>query len=426
MNKNIEFNVELSKGCARTFSKAVGLGTVVSLSDGKIVASFGEYNCGNCMLCKLLNKQESVCIETHIYAMDAAERFGGRYVYFCPVGLACFTSPIIGTDSLVAKVTCGPFLMFDRDDFICEDLLPQIEKNESRENIEREISKIPTIPAKDVEDISNLMAMSVGFVNNVWAANNLLNVQESYLLQKQISTYISSLKKEKEIPPYPIELESELLDCIARLDRDSANKTLNKLLGYIFFSIGGDFSLAKSRIYELLVLISRTAINHGAESNVMLQMSHDYLQIIPQISSMEELSAWLAKAMNRFMDYLFGYSDAKHADIIFKAMHYIREHFSEKISLEDVAKYVYLSPTYFSRIFRQETGETFNSYLNKIRIDYSKKLLLDPAIKLIDVSLMSGFDDQSYFTKVFKRNVGVSPMQYRKKNFTGFIEKVKK
>ena len=426
MKKEIDFDIELSKSCARTFSKAVELGTMVSLSDGRIVSSFGAYNCGNCRLCKLLKKQESVCAETHIYAMDAAERFGGRYIYFCPLGLTCFTSPIVGTENLVAKVTCGPFLMVDREDFFYEDLEPQIEEVETKAAVMQEVAKIPFVSAKDAEDISVLMAMTVGFVNNVWAANNLLSVQESYLLQKQISTYVASLKREKEMKPYPIETEAELLDCIAKLDREGANKTLNKLLGYIFFSMGGDFSLAKSRIYELLVLISRTAINHGAESNVMLQLSHDYLQIIPKISSMEELSSWLAKAMNRFMDYLFSYSDVKHADIIFKAMHYVREHLSEKISLEDVAKHVYLSPTYFSRIFRQETGETFNAYLNKIRIDHSKKLLLDPTTKLIDVSLMSGFDDQSYFTKVFKRNVGISPMQYRKKNFTGFIDKVKK
>ena len=120
------------------------------------------------------------------------------------------------------------------------------------------------------------------------------------------------------------------------------------------------------------------------------------------------------------MDYLFEYTDVKHANVIRKAIQYIRNHYAEKISLHSVAQEVYLSPAYFSRIFRQETGETFNAYLNTVRIEQSKKLLMDKSVRLIDISLMVGFDNQSYFTKVFKKNTGMSPLQYREKVCKGF------
>ncbi|MGL5513630.1 MAG: helix-turn-helix domain-containing protein, partial [Sporomusa sp.] len=80
----------------------------------------------------------------------------------------------------------------------------------------------------------------------------------------------------------------------------------------------------------------------------------------------------------------------------------------------DISQEVHLSPSYFSKIFKKETGHNFNTYLNMLRIEKSKKLLLYDNLKLISIASLVGFEDQSYFTKVFKRVTGVSPHQYRK------------
>ena len=64
-------------------------------------------------------------------------------------------------------------------------------------------------------------------------------------------------------------------------------------------------------------------------------------------------------------------------------------------------------------MFKQETGETFTAYLNRVRIDHSRALLRRKDLRLVDIALMVGFEDQSYFTKVFKKVVGISPLRYR-------------
>ena len=78
-----------------------------------------------------------------------------------------------------------------------------------------------------------------------------------------------------------------------------------------------------------------------------------------------------------------------------------------------MARLVYLSPAYFSRVFKQEVGESFTGYLNRVRIDHSRSLLRRKELRLVDIALMVGFEDQSYFTKVFKKITGLSPLQYR-------------
>jgi YesN/AraC family two-component response regulator len=87
----------------------------------------------------------------------------------------------------------------------------------------------------------------------------------------------------------------------------------------------------------------------------------------------------------------------------------------KKILLEDVAGHVQLSPSYFCSVFKQEMKCNFNAYLNRIRIEMSKKLLMDNDIPLADVANLVGYEDQSYFTRVFRSHVGTSPGKYRER-----------
>lgn len=125
------------------------------------------------------------------------------------------------------------------------------------------------------------------------------------------------------------------------------------------------------------------------------------------------MTLWLSKIMARFTDCVFNLADIRHKDTIYKAVDYIKRNFMETITLEDIAKYVYLNPSYFSKVFRNEMKCTFVSYVNKIRVSASKNLLLDASIPLTDVSILVGFEDQSYFTKVFKKATGMTPGRFR-------------
>lgn len=413
MKQESGFDSALVKSCARSFSAASQLGTVVSLADGQSLAAFGSYTCESCSICRLAGHPQTLCAHMRVYGMGEAERFGGRYVYLCPLGLTCFTVPILGESGPEASITAGPFLMVDPQDYLRSDLLPRL-RGGKPEGLAEAVAGIPSVSAARVEDLSHLLFLSAAFLNKTGAARRMLDLQESLSIQRHVSSHIAALKN-AEPTPYPFQTENELLRCVAHLDREGAGQRLNELLGYIFFSLGGDFQLAKSRICELLVLLSRTAVTAGADPDAMLLLTHEYIQTIPRISGADELCVWLTRVVNRFVDQLFEFSGVKHAGVIHRAVLYIRAHHAEKISLEDVARSVYLSPTYFSRVFSQETGSTFNAYLNGVRVESCKSLLLDPSLQLLDVALAAGFVSQSYFTKVFKKYTGFSPLQYREK-----------
>ncbi len=106
--------------------------------------------------------------------------------------------------------------------------------------------------------------------------------------------------------------------------------------------------------------------------------------------------------------------DSSSASMIIKARQYICQHATEPLTLDEVASYCYLSKSHFCKLFKSETGETFKSYLNQIRIDLAKELLKTTGMKSYEVAEAIGFDDASYFNELFKKKWGMTPNKYRK------------
>lgn len=106
-------------------------------------------------------------------------------------------------------------------------------------------------------------------------------------------------------------------------------------------------------------------------------------------------------------------SAVKGTDAIKNAVQYMTENYNHPLTLKETACYADLNPSYFSTLFKQTCGSTFKEYLNLIRIEESKKLLKNTSFPVIDIAIAVGFEDQSYFTKVFKKFTNMTPKQYR-------------
>lgn len=212
---------------------------------------------------------------------------------------------------------------------------------------------------------------------------------------------------------YPIELEKSLCSLIGNHDREGAQAVLNDLLGYIY--ITNDFALPgiKARIIELVVLLSRAAIDAGADVGEIFEQNRVYFNELERFTTVEEFSIWLTEVLHRFISYSFDFTRMKHSDVVYRVMEYVKVNYKRHITLDELARHIYLSRSYLSSIFKEETGMNLSTYINAVRVEKSKALLLDNAIRLVDVANLCGFEDQSYYTKVFKRIVGVSPKRFR-------------
>jgi two-component system response regulator YesN len=95
---------------------------------------------------------------------------------------------------------------------------------------------------------------------------------------------------------------------------------------------------------------------------------------------------------------------------------YLREHYNEELSLQTLSSRFNVNNVYLGRLFKEETGEYFNDYLNRIRLDQAKKLLQTTLYKASDIAAIVGFLDPNYFYRKFKQVNGLSPSEYRSRN----------
>ena len=98
---------------------------------------------------------------------------------------------------------------------------------------------------------------------------------------------------------------------------------------------------------------------------------------------------------------------------VLEAKAYMDAAFGKDITLEQVAERVGLSPAYFSKVFKQETGQGFAEYLMQLRIAAAKKYLAETRESVKSIAALVGYQDEKYFSKVFKKAVGIKPTVYR-------------
>ena len=94
---------------------------------------------------------------------------------------------------------------------------------------------------------------------------------------------------------------------------------------------------------------------------------------------------------------------------------YVKEHLSQSISIQEIAEELKFSPTHIMRTFKQKTGMSILDYITETRLETAKKILTESDIPIRTVADMVGYDDYSYFTRIFKKQIGEPPLQYRKR-----------
>ncbi len=342
----------------------------------------------------------AVC-DSHLHASNEAYRWNGKYIYFCTAGLTFISAPISDkTGKMVASLVAGPIVIGEPADTVDSDNSEMAEY----------ISTLPILTAEAVNHISAVICAVAAFASGISPGLSGTFIFE----QEKLLEALSSATESTQVPlSYPIEKEKALRSMILTHDKAGAQNALNELLGHIYFSHSYDFSIIKARIIELVVILSRAIIDAGANMNEVMALSAKYLGDIDRFTTFEEMNVWLTGIVHKFIDYSFTLPAVKHSSIVYKITEYINANYSKRITLDDIAKEVYLSRSYISTVFKEEMGISLTEYIRDVRIEKSKLLLLDNKVRIIDISGLCGFDDQSYFTKVFHKSVGVTPKKFR-------------
>ncbi len=379
---------------------------------------FLDAHCESCRYCEIFRKYadpEHSCEKTHLDASQYAISLGETYIFTCPANLNHIIFPLMNRTTLFGSILVGPFLM-DKPDAI----------------MLSELSRRYPIPTDDLlelyEEAQNLPVISPAITGQIskllyYLFSNLMNESRQVFLEKQerlqqqskINESIQMYKSQiiDATPSYPLEKEQALITKVKNGNISEAKGILNDLLGYVLFVDGGKLETIKSRALELCTLLSRASIEGGGASDTALNLNTQFIKKIAACTSYESLCYTLQEIVETFADNILSHGNIKNREIMKKAVNFISQHYTETLTLDQVAGHVHLNPAYFSTMFKKEVGLSFKEYLNHVRIEESKRLLTNSNFSIIDIAIAVGFEDQSYFSKVFKKYTGMTPKQFR-------------
>ena len=395
------------------FFISTGIKVKVYSTDGVELLSVGQ--CSECEICSLAGGSSVECARMHMKAGEDTLRFGGKYIYLCPMGFVHAASPVLVDRSSIVTAVAGPMLIIDRDDYF-EEYIGSREgiSGSLKEDLKNRLNNVCVYSLDKVTSYSNMLYYLASYSSGKDAVKLLSASNETESKDEMSDGFLQIGNGISERTEYPLYKERELIDVLSVGDRKTAQRLLNEILGYIFFATGGDIDVIRTRVAELIVQLSRTAaLNGGGNRQKIMDLSVEYMKTIWTLESIDDISTWMSRILSSFIQMIFASKDIKHIDVIQKVVAFINNNYMNKISLDEIAKEGFLSSSYLSKLFKTEMKINLSVYINNVRVEKSKLLLLDSSLSIVEVATMVGFEEQSYFSKVFKSITGVSPGKFR-------------
>ena len=355
------------------------------------------------------------CREMHTNAIKESCRFGGSHTYECPLGLVFWTSPMYLNGHFVGALTGSGFLGIDREE-TCGNMYSMCEGAVSEEELMRQLNYFPQGESCEVKAMAELMLVCAK-VLSVGSEGCHATARRRAEQQSELSAKIEELKSQyppgSPRPEYPLEKERELLHALLCADSEPGKKILNEILAHLFFVNPDQFKHIQYRAMELAVLLSRADSGPGFSVEAVLETNNQYIKMIHESATIEELTDAMYQVLDDISAQINSFQGIHHASALKKAERFIMENFTRRISLEEIAKTSGFSAPYFSTIFREEMGENLSSYLNRLRVEKAGYMLTGTNSSLGRIARDCGFEDQSWFSKIFKLYTGMNPGKYR-------------
>ena len=325
------------------------------------------------------------CAYLHKEAINKARTLGGSYIYPCQKGLVYWTSPFYSGERFAGALLSGG-----------------VRKTE-----------------KNNEKIKALAQMMLLCANQI---SGLSFIQKNVISLPSLSIYAKSKKEMQEQTDKGtndewtglLDMERMLLASLRRGDNAEGQKILDKLLKAIYQQVKNNFAVFRLKAIELAVLLTRAVSDpKNIKNNTALETTEYCLKKIEESTSFDEIAAILSSITERMSGMIFSFHGVRHFSALRKAERYIWSHYTRKLSLKEIANASGLSAPYFSTVFKEEMGENLSNYLNKLRIEKASAMLVTTNMPISEVATACGFEDQSWFSKIFKNNTNLTPGKYR-------------
>lgn len=395
-----------------TYFNATNIPIQLTDENGIIFESYGP-SCEYCMIFREACDGLCPCEQEHMHAISEAAASRDGYMFTCSAGYVHFALSVNGEDRVV-NILAGPIAL----DYPKMEVIDEVIKKFNislnyRTKLFQTYSSAELIEPYRARYLFKLLAHLVTNLEDAVKADKNVNNNSNH--QQKVGEYIE-LVRQGQTMNLQYDMEKQLIEAVTNGDKEYSRAILNEMLGRIYFTSANNIEIIKARSIELIALLSRAVIESGGSENTVYQMTDSSLHNISKVNDLTELSYMLLEILDLFNNAAF--SSCKRTDVpaLKEAVDYIDDHYCENISLEEVAEHVGLNAAYFSSLFKREMDINFSNYVTKKRIEAAKRMLRNTNAPLIEIAMSLGYENQSYFSSVFKKYCNMTPKQYRYSN----------
>lgn len=263
-----------------------------------------------------------------------------------------------------------------------------------------------------------VIRVGIGSIQDDWkdipdsteAAFRAIDLKENRAAEGyDLFTSIGDTKNGKGCPVLrPVKFYLELAGAIKTSQENQAERIIAEYIGRLEKQEGITSDYLQMLAGELWGIFAYCLYEVG----MVLDDIYPNEQITKEIAGLtqpKQLEAWLTDKIAAISSSRQWRGNSKHRQAVDFMIQYIHEHFAEDITLGDLADKVYISRNYLSIIFKNTTGETFNNYLTRVRMEKAKELLLEKRMLVYEVAEKVGYKNVPYFSTLFKKFTGINP-----------------
>lgn len=376
-------------------AKITGLGFVTVNYRGEPLTDYTRF----CSFCQHFREDEELqknCIASDAMSSIQAAISAKPLIYICPCGLMEIAIPIIVNGTYLGGFLCGQALCMDPPTDILR-MKPSTDRIEFQNTLDvaaDDRAALPVFPYQHFEDIADL----VDLVITLLCESAIRQIENEQSLRDQIWT-ASFLEKSRQ----------SFIAVVLGSDYSLITRTVSSFLDSLFEHFPDNVSARSEMVLSLArALDENSNITSGdaekADCLKLYPLSAEHAQTKPA------MEIWLAQ----IVDFHYRRNKASLSPMLEPVFQYINQHVHEELSLAKIVDKCSISQSYVSRLFRKHFQISVTDYIHLRKIQLAKDYLLFEHRGIADIAFLLGYNEYTYFSKVFKKYAGTTVQEYRR------------
>ena len=372
---------------------------------------------GVCGDCKDSITNLPALVNARTYGLAEAVRWGEPYIFFLLPNVISWIIPIVKEAELLGGLLGGSIMIeVDPHDQL-ETVNHLTTSGCTRKTAEQYVKNMPVWSDREQPQKAAGFLFALTCCELDWDMLTLSENRKKALRQRQIAEEIHR-RKQRPQDRTLIDEERTLLSLMKAGDQKGARRELNKTLGALF-SHTADIRLIKAHVIEMMGYLVRSALEDSPHMSSLIEKNHAWMTQIIDAADFESLSNVVADALDDFMRNIYLQGHSRTNETVSRILNYLSDNFHETITLETLSKQIGLSTFRIAHLVKEVTGKTVLQHIHQLRVQEAQRLLEQGDMSCTDIAYETGFGDQSYFIKQFRKWMGITPARYRRLYHSG-------